>query len=147
MIWLSEEDYMKKYGEWDYEGRVVNNSVCWMNYKMTGIPLGKGEDGIMRVIPWSEGAPYLESFLVRADRPDENFICPFEQKKDNTKWAHVVTSKMESNLDIWVIYLFGADDASYTHHSKSKAEMDHEIDIIKDRGITAIHNLNFFFTN
>ena len=154
MIWLSEDDYMKTYGEWDYEARVVNDSVCWMNYKITGIPLSPDKDGIMRVIPWDSrndrginGSPYIESFLVRADRDDERFICPFKQEKDNTKWAHVITSKMESNLDIWIIKVFGCDDASYTCHFLAEQEMLRAVDILKDVGITAIEELGFFFTN
>ncbi len=139
MIWLSEDNYMKTYGKEDYKTRVTNNIVCWMNYKITGIPLSQDKNGIMKVISWISGSPYIDSFLVRADRHDENFICPFRQCKDGTKWAHVITSKMVSNKNIWVIKVFGCDDASYTCHYLELDKMKMDIRIIKDRGISTLN--------
>jgi hypothetical protein len=148
MKWLHEEAYMERYGEWDYKVRCANDSVCWMNYKKTGVVLGKDEDGIMKVIPWRGGSMYIDSFLVEIPSKNDDFICAFKQP-DGRLWAHVVTYKMESNLGIWVVYVFGADDDSYTCHYLTIEKMERDLKKLKSQGIGMIRNSDseFFYTN
>ena len=145
MIWLEEEDYMKKYGNPDYQEVCTNDKVCWMNYRKVGIVLGADDDGIMKVSPRLMENFYINSFLVQVPEEDD-IICAFKQS-DDTRWAHVVTHKMDSNLGIWVIYIFGCDDSSYTCHYLTLDKMEKDLERLKEEGIKMLKGSDFFFTN
>ncbi len=137
--WMSEKDYIIYYGgeEALTEYDVSNNGpINWMNYYMVGNVCGS------KVYPNNSNF-YLDSFLVQCSK--DNIIGPFRQKKDKTYWAQVVLHKFESNLDIWMIHIFGCDDAAFSKHYTSKELMTKDLEFIKQYGIEDLKSLNFFW--
>ncbi len=146
--------YPKEWGDWKeyyniakYRETMEVTGCSWMNYKLTGYCLSENKDGLMEVRKYNYSRPYtLDHFFVETCCDE---IQPFFQPKSKSQWAGIFISKLTSNLDIYQIYVYGCDDASYTKHFSSEEDLNHEIKVIKDFGINHIfyQNSDYFFTN
>lgn len=131
---------------------------CWMDYTKTGVVLGEDkETGLMKIIPWSSGRPdVIEVVFIECGHANDKenvafHLQPYFQPQDQTYYAKVVLSKMESNLNLYSIYISGNDDSSYTKHFVG---LNAGIDALADlraydqiRDVGFISDLNYFFTN
>ena len=118
-----------------------------MNYKLTGYCLSEDENGLMKVCVYKYDKPrYLDHFFVETTCDE---IQPFYQKQINKYFAGIAITKLMSNLDIYQVYIYGCDDASYTKHFISKCELENEVNKIKKFGIEHIFakDSEYFFTN
>lgn len=146
--------YPKEWGNWrecynikKYRENVEVTGCSWMNYKLTGFCLSENENGLMGVRNYSYSKPqYLDHFFVETTCDE---IQPFYQSKTNKYYSGIVISKLTSNLDIYQVYIYGCDDASYTKHFMSKCELENEVNRIKEFGIEHIFEKDseYFFTN
>lgn len=148
-----EEFYPHELGDWRKEFVVNNDSgCCWMDYCFNGFPLSSKND-ILPISKCPEVNPnFIDHFFIECGNLlDENNVCwfvqPYYQKKNETYYANVVVSKLESNLDLYEIYISGHDDSSYTKHFLSKSSILDEIDYLKNYGIDNIQDREYFFTN
>jgi hypothetical protein len=153
-----EKFYPKSWGDWRTEFNIEmyrkhqNVTSCsWMNYKLTGW-LTSEVNGKMKVNKYSSKPYCLDNFFVECGQESNEdevcwFIQPYLQQKDKTYYAQISTHKMESNLDIYVIYISGCDDASYTKHVIGMYNLIQEVLYIKNNGIRDIQNREYFFTN
>ena len=152
--------YPKSWGDWrkEYNLKMYNKhpqeSGCtWMDYYETGYTLVENSKGVMQVrtIPRPE---IIERFFIKCgDQEDESniafFIQPAFQPKTKEYYCSVTLTKMESNLDLYKVFITGNDDSSYTKHyiclDDANIDIEHivnyGIDIIQDKGS------EFFFTN
>lgn len=125
-----------------------NATGCsWMNYKLTGYCLSENADGLMEVRKYNYSKPYsLDHFFVETTCVE---IQPFSQAKTGKEYAGIRITRLTSNLDIYEVYVYGCDDASYTKHFSSEDELKHEIAVIKEYGIEHIFykDSDYFFTN
>ena len=146
--------YPKEWGDWrefynikKYREGEKTTGCSWMNYKTTGFCLGENDQGLMKVVKFSYGKPYYsDHFFIQTNCVE---IQPFYQPKVNEYYAGVGVSKLESNLDIYSIYIYGCDDSSYTKHFSSKEDLELAINEIKVYGISHIFDekSKYFFTN
>jgi hypothetical protein len=146
-FWMPEEDYIIYYGGVEALKKYTAGPVSWLNYRMCGTVFD-------HTVQERADSGYLNSFLVQAihtptyedDDGIDWYICPFEQT-DNTYWAQCILTKMESNLELYVVCVFGCDDASYSKHYLSVEEANADLEEIKRSGISSIYKMKFFFTN
>jgi hypothetical protein len=54
---------------------------------------------------------------------------------------------MESNLDLYRVYISGHDDSSYTRHFLGRPSVLDEISYLKQYGVLDIQERDYFFTN
>lgn len=146
--------YPKEWGNWKefynikkYRDGVSMSGCSWMNYKITGFCSGENAEGLMKVNQYIYSKPYYSDHFFVITTCDE--IQPFYQPKVDEHYAGIGISKLYSNLDIYSIYIYGCDDASYTKHFNEKCELDSEIEKIKTLGISHIftEKSGYFFTN
>ena len=119
----------------------------WMNYKLTGYCLSENKDGLMEIRNYNYCKPHvLDHFFVET-LCDE--VQPFHQPKVGKDYAGITITKLTSNLEIYQVYVYGCDDASYTKHFSCKEDLDHEVKVIKEYGIEHIFykDSEYFFTN
>ena len=111
------------------------------------------EVGIMKVNPTNR-AELIERFFIKCGSLEDEskiafFIQPAFQPKTGEYYASVTLTKMESNLDLYKVFITGNDDSSYTKHYISLDSALEDIRMIKDFGINHIEDEEngFFFTN
>ena len=146
--------YPKEWGNWrecfnikKFSEHIEATGCSWMNYKLTGYCLSENENGLMKVCVYKHSKPqYLDHFFVET-ACDE--IQPFYQKQINKHYAGIAVTKLTSNLEIYQVYIYGCDDASYTKHFISNCELENEVNRIKEFGIKHIFakDSEYFFTN
>lgn len=149
-----DEFYPKEWGNWrecfnikKFREHIEATGCCWMNYKTTGYCLSENGEGLMEIRPYKYSKPYtLEHFFVETACCE---IQPFKQPKLNKMFAGVAVSKIQSNLTIYSVYIYGCDDASYTKHFSSEDGLNEELKYIKKYGIYHIFykDSDYFFTN
>lgn len=136
--WLTEEDYIVHYGGVKAL-TIYNDTHCgpinWMNYYKTGWVSGN------RVYK-NSSTHVIDSFLFQCD--EDHRLGPFRQKSDNTFWIQAYSYKMDSNLDIWALHMFGCDDAACTKHYLSELDLQEDINRLKFFGVDDLDNFNFF---
>lgn len=146
--------YPKSWGNWKefynikkYREYPKVTGCCWMNYKLTGFCVGENEEGLMGVHKYTYSKPStLDHFFVETTCDE---IQPFHQPKVDEYYTGIKISKMYSNLDIYEIYIYGCDDASYTKHFNNDQDLNDEIEKLKKFSISHIFNKDsgYFFTN
>lgn len=146
--------YPKEWGNWKefyniakYRETQDVTGCTWMNYKLTGYCLSENKDGLMEIRKYNYSRPsVLDHFFVETTCDE---IQPFTQPKVKKEYAGICVRKLTSNLEIYEVYIYGCDDASYTKHFNSKETLNHEIDVIKKYGISHIFykDSEYFFTN
>ena len=153
--------YPKEFGNWregfniaKYRENPEATGCSRMNYCISGYLSCENSDGFMALNKYPPDASQEHFFVECGYKSDDKniawFIQPYFQKKDDTYYASVKISKMESNLDIYIIYISGCDDCSYTKHFVGKESLNKEVLQIKERGILDSIELvenGYFFTN
>ena len=111
------------------------------------------DSGIMKVNPIKR-TKLIERFFIKCGSLEDEskvafFIQPAFQPKTGEYYASVTLTKMESNLDLYKVFITGNDDSSYTKHYISLGAALEDIRMIKDFGINHIEDeeYGFFFTN
>ena len=144
--------YPKSWGDWRKEYNLKmyckhpRESGCtWMDYYETGYLLTEDFSGRMAVRTISR-PEIIERFFIKTEC---KFIQPAFQPKTEEYYCSVTLTKMESNLDLYKIYITGNDDSSYTKHYISLNDAITDIELIKEYGISHIQNeeYKYFFTN
>ena len=154
-----DEFYPKSWGDWRKEYNLKmyckhpQESGCtWMDYYQEGYCLVE-VSGIMKVNPIKRTGLIERFFIKCGSLEDESkiafFIQPAFQPKTGEYYASVTLTKMESNLDLYKVFITGNDDSSYTKHYISLRAALEDIRMIKDCGINHIEDeeYGFFFTN
>lgn len=154
-----EEFYPKSWGDFregynlDMYRKHPRESGCtWMDYYQEGYCLVE-DSGIMKVNPIKRPELIERFFIKCGSLEDESkiafFIQPAFQPKTGEYYASVTLTKMESNLDLYKVFITGNDDSSYTKHYISLRAALEDIRMIKDFGINHIEDegSEFFFTN
>jgi hypothetical protein len=145
--------YPEEWGDWtiSYNMRAYredpDRTPCtWMDYCMTGY-LSREDPitGLMKVNDSSWGYRLEHFFVSKAP----GFIQPIYNPINKEHYARVRVTKVESNLDLYEIYVSGGDDASYTKHFFDYKLLQAEIKNIKANGIAHVYKKSseYFFTN
>ena len=155
-----DEFYPKSWGDWRKEYNLKmyckhpQESGCtWMDYYETGYTLVENLAGVMEVREIHRPEIIERFFIKCGSLEDESkiafFIQPAFQPKTGEYYASVTLTKMESNLDLYKVFITGNDDSSYTKHFTSLRVALEDIQLIKDYGINHIEDeeSGFFFTN
>ena len=157
---LFENFYPKEWGDWRKEYNIKayrenpDETVCaWMCYDGGTFLCGEDADGKMKVLT-REWKDHRETFFISCgpltgedDCITAWFLQPYGNNADNNAYAKVRVSKVESNLDLYEVYISGCDDSSYTKHFIGAAECDKEVAYIKEHGVIDIRDRDYFFTN
>jgi len=145
--------YPKKWGDWTKEyniGMFKKNpqatSCYWMDYKLTGIVLGDPNNtNILKVQELSLDIEQniLEHFFIECgDQKDEKavswFIQPYYQPKTKKYYANILIRKVDSNLDLFNIYITGSDDSCFGKDFIGIKDLNKGIKDIKNYGISII---------
>lgn len=152
--------YPKSWGDWrkEYNLKMYNKhpreSGCtWMDYYQEGYTLTEDFTGRM-AIRKIDRPEIIERFFIKCgDLEDESniafFIQPAFQPKTKEYYCSVTLTKMESNLDLYKVFITGCDDSSYTKHYISLNDAITDINYIKEMGVGVIQDKgsDFFFTN
>lgn len=155
-----DEFYPKHWGDWRKEYNLKmycahprETGCTWMDYYETGYTLVENSKGIMEVREIHRPEIIERFFIKCGDLKDESkiafFIQPAFQPKTEEYYCSVTLTKMESNLDLYKIYITGNDDSSYTKHYISLNDAITDINYIKEIGVDIIQDKGseFFFTN
>lgn len=152
--------YPKSWGDWRKEYNLKmyckhpRESGCtWMDYYQEGYTLTEDFTGKMTVRE-IDRPEIIERFFIKCgDLEDESkiafFIQPAFQPKTEEYYCSVTLTKMESNLDLYKMFITGNDDSSYTKHYISLNDAITDINYIKEIGVAIIQDKEseFFFTN
>ena len=154
-----EEFYPKSWGDFreEYNLDMYRNhprltGCTWMDYYELGYCLVE-VSGIMKVRKIHRPEIIERFFIKCGDLKDKSniafFIQPAFQPKTKEYYASVTLTKMESNLDLYKVFITGNDDSSYTKHFTSLRVARECIEMIKYFGINHIEDEEheFFFTN
>lgn len=153
-----EEFYPKSWGDFreEYNLDMYRNhprltGCTWMDYYELGYCLVE-VSGIMKVRKIHRPEIIERFFIKCGDLKDKSniafFIQPAFQPKTKEYYASVTLTKVESNLDLYKVFITGNDDSSYTKHYISLDSAMDDIQLIKDYGINHINEeYEFFFTN
>lgn len=152
--------YPKSWGDWRKEYNIKmycahprETGCTWMDYHETGYVLSENSEGIMvvREIP---RPGLIERFFIKCGSLEDEskiafFIQPAFQPKTQEYYASVTLTKMESNLDLYEVFITGIDDSSYTKHYNSLDSAMEDMADLKEYGINIIQEKEsgFFFTN
>lgn len=149
-------DWRKEYNLKMYIAHPRETGCAWMDYYETGYVTAQNSEGVMEVREISR-PELIERFFIKCGKSgsleDESkiafFIQPAFQPKTGEYYASVTLTKMESNLDLYEVFITGIDDSSYTKHYISLSVALNDIQLIKEYGISHIQNKehDFFFTN
>lgn len=154
-----EEFYPKSWGDFreeynlDMYRKQPRVSGCtWMDYYELGYCLAPDENNIMKVREIHRPEIIERFFIKCGSLEDESkiafFIQPAFQSKTGEYYASVTLTKMESNLDLYKVFITGNDDSSYTKHFTSLRVAQECIEMIKYFGINHIEDKEYeFFTN
>lgn len=161
---LSEEEWFERYypkdwGDWRKSYNIAlhrkqpdASGCCWMDYVTTGY-LCNEIDGEMKVMSMKQKDIINRFFIECGSLMDEAnvayIIQPYLQRKDGLYFASVVARKLESNLDLYEIYVSGCDDASYTKQFIGLADLESAVTDLKQYGLSVIQepDQQYFFTN
>lgn len=153
-----DEFYPESWGDWRKECNIGMyrehpdaTGVTWMDYHLTGYLCSSKEDGLMKVFPINRDGSVERFFIKCGDVKEESkvdrFIQPAFQSKTGEYFAGVSLEKCESNLDLYNMYISGADDSSFSKDYIGLESAMKDIDYIKENGITDITSMDFYFTN
>lgn len=155
-----DEFYPKSWGDWRKEYNLKmycshshETGCTWMDYYQEGYLLTEDFSGRMEVREIHRPEIIERFFMKCGDLEDESniafFIQPAFQPKTEEYYCSVTLTKMESNLDLYKVFITGNDDSSYTKHYISIKEAQEDIELIKEYGISHIQNeeYEYFFTN
>lgn len=155
-----DEFYPKSWGDWRKEYNLKmyckhpRESGCtWMDYYETGYTLTEDFRGIMEVREIHRPEIIERFFIKCGSLEDEStiafFIQPAFQPKTREYYCSVTLTKMESNLDLYKVFITGNDDSSYTKHFTSLDSAMSDMADLKEYGIDIIRDKEseFFFTN
>lgn len=148
--------YPEELGNWkeEFNMREVRSGnyetgCSWMDYEKFGYVTNEDPNtGLMKVKNYTE-SDTLEHFFIQCNKSTCAFIQPIYQPLTKQYFASVSVRKIESNLDLYKMYIRGCDDSSYTKHFIGEKHVAYEIRRILREGIDYIQYAEngFFFTN
>lgn len=152
--WFNEF-YPKSWGNWrefynikKYREQKNLTGCTWMDYSGYAVVSGEtDEKGHMKVLYCLNefNKKYtIDNFFISCA---PYFVQPYYQPKDKEYYVKVKAYKMESNLDLYCVYISGCDDSSYTKHFIGLSNLMNELKYIKENGILDIQDREYFFTN
>jgi hypothetical protein len=148
--------YPKEWGDWtkeyninEYRNRDKNiKSACtWMDYHLFGIPL-REKDGKMKIIKRHD-KNLIDHFFIECGNEKDVWldVQPYLQI-DGTYYASVLIDRLESNLELYRVYISGIDDSSFTSHCLGSIKLKDVVDRIKKYGPSfASGSFDFIYTN
>lgn len=145
-------DWRKEYNIKAYREGQRETACTWMCYPSSVYLLREDESGQMKVCPSEWGATSeVETFFVSCGSQSGGeiawFLQPYLQPADETYYAKVSVTRMDSNLDLYRVYIAGCDDSSYTRHFLGLRSVREEISYLKTHGVFNILDRDYFFTN
>lgn len=168
MIELTEKEWFDKYypkewGDWrkcynlkEYRKNEEKSGCSWLNYQITGWVGGENSEELMKIHSYKEHNSCfnfclnfcLKSSLFSVNETISNLFCAAQQP-DGTKWVQAILKKIESNLDLYTIKLFGIDDTSYSKDfiSLNKALKGWELLPYVLENSDNLIKENYYFTN
>lgn len=155
--WL-DKFYPKEWGDWREEFNIGmlrkhrDLTGCnWMDYRLSGWLSGEDGDGKMKVNHRQYPSTLDHFFIECGDADDEQNVChfliPTLQKSVGKYFASVEVLKVESNLDLYQIYISGCDDSSFTKDFIGEDDLKEEVELIKRIGVSDIQSRDYYFTN